>query len=75
MRQFHCFKPSGALLCYDLDEIWDALEGLKLVWTTVSLFQALLWFVVDKSFDDLEGKELICATVGRFSAVSGAFML
>ena len=38
MRQFHGFKPSAALLCYDLDEIWDALAGQKLVWTTVSRF-------------------------------------
>ena len=38
MRQFHGFQPSRALLCYDLDDIWDALEGQKLVWTTVSRF-------------------------------------
>ena len=24
-RQFHGFKPSEALLCHDVDEIWDAL--------------------------------------------------
>ena len=23
-RQVHCFKPSEALLCHDVDEIWDA---------------------------------------------------
>ena len=37
-RQFPGFKPSAALSCYDLDEIWDGLEGEKLVWTTVSRF-------------------------------------
>ena len=37
-RQFYCFKQSAALAGYDLDEIWDGLEGEKLVWTTVSRF-------------------------------------
>ena len=37
-RQFHGFKPSEALSCHDVDEIWDALEGQKLVRTTVSRF-------------------------------------
>ena len=52
MRQFHGFKPSAALLCYDLDEIWDAFAGL--------------WSGFDESCDDLEGKELILTTVSRF---------
>ena len=69
MRQLHGLQPSGALLCYDLDEIRDALEGLQLVWTTVSRFSALLWSGFDESCDDLEGKELIWTTVSRFEAV------
>ena len=30
MRQSHGLKPYGALLCYDLDDMWDALEGESL---------------------------------------------
>ena len=40
-----------------VDEIWDALEGQKLVWTTVSRFSPLFWSGVDKGWDIFEGKE------------------
>ena len=46
MRQLHGLQPSGVLLCYDLDEIRDALEGLKLVWTTVSRFERFYGLVL-----------------------------
>ena len=47
------------------DATLNALEGKKLIWMTVSRFQAFSWPDVDATFDALEGKELILTLVTR----------